>query len=229
MVKRWLRASRGSASRNVARFETLGSTTPASRVFGFDRGQPIDRWYIERFLQHHAADIHGHVLEIGGGDYARRFGGASATRIDVLHVESGQPGTTVVADLADAPHLESNAFDCIIATQTLQHIYQVRGAIATLHRVLTPGGVLLMTVPGISQISRFDMERWGDYWRFTTLSMQRLCQEVFAPANVTVESAGNVLAAAAFLHGLASAELNLDELTSHDRDYQLLITVRAIK
>jgi SAM-dependent methyltransferase len=210
-------------------FGSLRRLTPISRVFGFDRGQPIDRFYIEIFLSAHAGDIRGRVLEIGGNEYTHRFGKDRVTSCDVLHVEAGQPGTTIVADVTDAGSLSPDAFDCIICTQTLQHIYRVHDAMATLHRALKPGGVLLITMPGISQISRFDMDRWGDYWRFTTLSARRLCEDVFPPANVSVEAHGNVLSAIAFLHGLAAEDLRREELDHHDADYELVITARVVK
>ncbi|HJT21790.1 MAG TPA: methyltransferase, partial [Nitrospira sp.] len=94
---------------------------------------------------------------------------------------------------------------------------------------LKPGGVLLATVSGISQISRYDMERWGDYWRFTTKSVRRLVEEVFPADHVWVESYGNVYAAISFLHGIAAEEMTQRELNYRDRDYELLIGVRAVK
>ena len=211
------------------RFGDLQRLSPISREFGLDRGLPIDRFYMERFLAAHAHHIRGAVLEIGEPTYARRFGQARVTSCDVLHLEAGHPGVTLVADLADADHLPSGAFDCIVFTQTLQFIYDVHAAVRTLHRILAPGGVLLATVPGICQISRFDMDRWGDYWRFTSLSLRRLLEEVFAPAQVTVESRGNVLAAVALLHGLAAQELREEELDVHDADYEVLIAGVAVK
>ena len=78
---------------------------------------------------------------------------------------------------------------------------------ATIYRILTPGGTLLATFPGISQISRYDMDRWGEYWRFTTLSARRLLEAYFPPSQVSVASFGNVLATVAFLHGLAAEDL----------------------
>jgi hypothetical protein len=93
---------------------------------------------------------------------------------------------------------------------------------------LKPGGVLLATVPGISQISQYDMERWGDYWRFTSLSARRLIEEA-GSMEVTVRTYGNVLAAIAFLHGLAADELREKELNYSDPDYELLIAIRAVK
>lgn len=211
------------------RFGTICRVRPISRVFGFDRGHCIDRYYIEQFLSVYAPDIYGHVLEIGEGTYTREFGGDRVTHSDVLHVTEGNPNATIIDDLTCAKAIPSDTFECIIFTQTLQHIYDVRAAIQTLHRILKSGGVLLVTLPGISQISRYDMDRWGDYWRFTTLSARRLFEEAFPAANITVESYGNVLAGVAFLHGLAAEEVGPQKLDYHDPDYELLITVRAVK
>jgi SAM-dependent methyltransferase len=211
------------------RWGTLRRLTPVSRVFGFDRGLCIDRYYIENFLAHHTDDIQGQVLEIGDDAYTRRFGGERVTRSDVLHVAKGNPKATIVADLTCADHIPTDTFDCIIFTQTLLCIYDVRTALWHLHRILKPGGVMLATFPGISQISRYDMDRWGDYWRFTDASARRLFGDVFGPENVTIETYGNVLVACAFLHGLAAHELKQKELDYHDPDYQVIITVRAVK
>src|SRR5207302_1422674 len=114
---------------------------------------PIDRYYIENFLARHDSDIHGRVLEIGDDAYTRRFGGSRVTKSDVLHVAEGNPKATLVADLAQADWVPSEIFDCIIFTQTLQFIYDVKTVVRTLFRILKPGGVLLATVPGISQLS----------------------------------------------------------------------------
>ena len=202
---------------------------PFSPVFGSDRGQCIDRFYIERFLDKHAADIHGRVLEIAEDMYTRRFGGDRVSRSDVLQVPPGGRRATIVGDLTTGAGLEATLFDCVILTQTLPVIYDVTAAVKTLHRILRPGGTILATVPGISQISRYDMDRWGDYWRFTTLSMQRLFETVFPGDAVSVRSHGNVLVAVAFLQGLAVEDLRPEDFESDDPDYQLLITVRALK
>jgi SAM-dependent methyltransferase len=210
-------------------FGDLRRVTPISRDFGFERGQPVDRYYIERFLARHSADIHGRVLEVGDDHYTRSFGGSRVTHSDVLDLPRDNPRATVVADLTQAGHVPSEQFDCIIFTQTLQYIFDLEKGISTLCRLLKPGGVLLGTFPVISQICRFDMDRWGDYWRFTSASIQRLLAGVFGPEGVEVEAQGNVLAAVCFLHGLAAQEMTAAELDFQDPDYQLLITARAVK
>lgn len=210
-------------------FGDLRRTTPISRIFGFDRGLPVDRYYIEQFLAEYASDVRGRVLEVGDRTYTQRFGGDAVTRSDVLHVDAGAPGATIVADLTDAREIDSNSFDCIILTQTLHFTYRLEAEVAELHRILKPGGVVLCTVPGISQISRFDMDRWGDFWRLTTLSARQLFETAFPAANVAVSSFGNVLAATALLQGIATEELTAAELDHNDPDYQVIVAVRAVK
>jgi SAM-dependent methyltransferase len=202
---------------------------PIRPAFGYGHGQCIDRYYIESFLDRYSADIQGHVLEIADNTYTHQFGGERILRSDVLHVSHDHSRATIVADLTCADQIPSETFDCIILTQTLQFIYDMRATLRTLHRILKPGGVLLATFPGISQIARYDMEHWGEFWRLTTLSSCKLFAEFFPENCVTVQAFGNILTTIAFLHGLVSAELRREELDCHDRDYEMLITVRARK
>jgi SAM-dependent methyltransferase len=232
-VKRWIRKElhryRMRPPLGWVRFGTLSRLTPISQIFGLDRGQPIDRYYIDTFLRKRSGDIHAHVLEIGEPYYTRQFGGNRVTRSAVLHAVSGNPAATLVGDLVTGQGIPRDAFDCMILTQTFHVIYDVRAAIATVFSALKPGGVLLATVPGISQISRYDMDRWGDYWRFTTRSARLLLEEVFPAENVLVEAYGNVYSAIAFLHGLAAEELSQEKLDHRDQDYEVVITLRAVK
>jgi SAM-dependent methyltransferase len=211
------------------RFGTFRRVQPVSRIWGGDRGLPVDRYYIDAFLSSNGGDIQGRVLEVSDNSYTRRFGADRVSRSDVLDVAPDNPKATIIADLVDAPHLPSDTFDCVICTQTLQYIPDVASAVATLHRILRPGGVLLLTLPGISQTSRHDMERSGDYWRFTDCSARWLLSRSFRSQDVQVDAFGNVLAAVSFLHGLAAGELRQGELDYHDPDYQVSITVRAVK
>lgn len=229
-LKEWWHKDQCSPPVGRVNLGNLRRLTPISRVWGFDRGQPVDRYYIESFLAAYAHDVRGHVLEIAGDDYTVRFGGARVTQSDVLHAVAGNPRATIVGDLQQAEQIQCNTFDCVICTQTLLVIYDVRAAIQTLHRILKPGGVLLLTAPGgAHQIAREDMEQWGDYWRFTSLSVKRLCEEVFLPSSVKVEAFGNVLTAISFLHGLAAADLRKEELDYRDPYYEVTITARAVK
>ena len=211
------------------RFGQLRRLKPVTTDYGNSRGLEIDRYYIEKFLSDHAADIHGHVLEIKHNTYTLKYGGDRVTRSDVLHKVQGNPHATIVADLSNGDHLPSDTFDTIIFTQTLQFIYDIHSTVATLYRILRPGGILLATMSGMAQISREDFEMWGEYWRFTSLSACLLFEEVFPKENILVHSYGNVLAAISFLEGLAVEDLKKKELDSHDPNYEILIAIRAQK
>jgi SAM-dependent methyltransferase len=213
---------------NKVNFGNLRRLNPISRTFGYDRGLPIDRYYIENFLTDRSLDVRGSVLEIGDAAYTRRFGGDRVTKSDVLHVVEGNPAATIIGDLTNSDLIPSASFDCLILTQTLHLIYNIQEAVQTIDRILKPGGVALVTVPGISQIA---IDEWKDYWcwSLTSISAHKLFAEVFPTENVTIEYYGNVLAATAFLQGLATQELTTAELDYRDPSYQMLITIRVVK
>ena len=209
-------------------FGDFGHPVPVSQDFGFDRGLPVDRYYVEAFLARHAGDIAGRVLEVGSDDYSRRFGGAHITRQDVLHVHAGNPAATIIGDASTPGVLPAAAFDCIVFTQTLHLIFDMPAAAAQLHAALKPGGVLLVTTPGISQIDR---GQWGEqwFWSLTLASLRRLLGGPFGADAVAAEANGNVLAATAFLQGLASSEVSAAKLDVHDEAYPVIVTARAVR
>lgn len=234
----WLRTQRRAYKHHPplgkVKWGELRQLKPISFCCGLDRGQPIDRYYIEQFLAHNDQEIQGRVLEVGNNFYTRKFGGDRILTSDVLHAIADNPDATIVANLADAPQIPSNSFDCFILTQTLQYVYDVQRAVRTIHRILKPGGVVLVTLPNLTPIvdPESKSEAWGSdcwYWGFTNISAQKLFAEVFSAENVQVEPHGNLIAATAFLQGLSSQELKPEELNHCDPRYQVIITVRAVK
>ena len=142
---------------------------------------PIDRVFVERFIGERAGDIRGRVLEIAAPDYTTRYG-TEVTRVDILMAQEGNTEATIVGDLTDAPQIPSDWFDCAIVTQTLQFVYDVRAALATLHRILAPDGVLLATVPGITKISPPEDAEYGEWWHYTGRSALGSRRRRSAPA-----------------------------------------------
>ncbi|TGQ35678.1 methyltransferase domain-containing protein [Mesorhizobium sp. M00.F.Ca.ET.216.01.1.1] len=210
-------------------FGDLGEVTPLSRAFGGDRGTPLDRYYIESFLQRHAGDVRGRVAEIGDNVYTQRFGRERVNHSDIIDSpESANPHATIRIDLQNEEAIDAFCFDCMIVTQTLHMIYDVRAALAAIHRALAPGGVVLATVPGITSIDSHDgPEKW--FWAMTQTAARRLFEERFGPAGVEVEQFGNVLAATAFLQGLAFEEIDRASLDVVDPLYPVITGIRATK
>ena len=214
--------------RGTVRFGSFRRLTPISPVFAIDRGLPIERYYIEKFLDQYRDDIRGRALEFGDTFYLDKFGDDQITQKEVFsYVES--PEATIVGDLTGTEELPSNTMDCIVCTQTIQMIYDIRLSVKRLHDMLKPGGVLLVTTHGTSKIGRhLDTDGWAEYWHLTQQAAKSLFEENF-DGEVTVDAYGNVLTAMSALHGLAAEELTTAELDHKDRNFDVVVTVRAVK
>jgi SAM-dependent methyltransferase len=233
VASKWLRPLRGLyrvalrthglAAMNLGQIRSMA---PLSKNWGYDRGTPVDRYYIERFLGQHEQDVQGRVLEVQEDDSSRRFGGTRVAQQDILNIDASNPNATLIGDLADPATLPAHSFDCIILTQTLHLVFDLGAAVANVRRALRPGGVLLITVPGITPVQSGLGYDW--YWSLTEDSLRRLLLQAFDPAKVTVETHGNLLAATAFLHAAAAEEIPRRKLDRVDRAYPVTIAARAV-
>jgi SAM-dependent methyltransferase len=201
----------------------LRRTTPFSTTWGYERGTPVDRYYVERFLERFSADVRGAVLEIGDARYTRRFG-RGVERSHVLDIRSTRD-TTIVADLAHADAVASAQFDCFVCTQMLQYVLDVPSALRHAHRMLRPGGVMLATVPFVQRVDPPLAD--VDYTRFTPALARALFADAFGAENVAVEPMGNVLSCIAILTGLSAQDLSRRELEVRDPLYPAVVTIRA--
>ncbi|WP_029232399.1 methyltransferase domain-containing protein [Butyrivibrio sp. VCB2006] len=203
----------------------LQSTEPVSVEFGFDRGLPIDRYYIESFLSDNASRIKNvkSAIEVGEDKYLSRFFGGEDCQRDILEYDKGM-------NLTDSKTLPFEKYDVFICTQVFNFIYDVKQAIKGSWQLLKPGGVMLATVAGnISQVSWMDMDDYGDYWRFTYKAVERLFQENFE-GNIEVIPYGNVVAATAFVQGCAIEDLpDINVLNRVDSGFAICIGVVAKK
>lgn len=210
-------------------YVTLGmrGTAPVHPAFGSGVGMPIDRFYIERFLDQHRRLITGQVLEIGDRSYTSKLG-TDITASHVLSSEDG-PDTTYVGDLSLCPEIPDGTYDCIVLLQTLHYVFDMCGAVSEVHRILKPGGTVLCTVPGISQISRFDMDHWGDRWRLTSLGARELFESVFPAEEISVDAYGNAFSSVCFLQGVPADRLPRTKLDMLEPDYELIVAVCATR
>ena len=206
------------------------SLKPISREFGLDRGTPVDRYYIEHFLSHNRKYISGKLLEVADDTYIRKYGHIGSEYNILSYENECFRDNIIVGDLTKPNTLENLNINCFVCTQTLNFIFDVKMAIEGIYKCLAPGGVALVTVAGISQISRYDYNRWGDFWRFTDMSIKKLFIDIFGNNNVRVSTYGNLFASKALLDGICIEDLSsVDVLKKRDKDYQCLITLIARK
>ena len=202
---------------------------PFSNKFGWNRGTPIDRYYIEKFLEYNRYSMKGIALEIAEDTYIQKFG-QDVTTIEILFPNDSLGTATIIGDLTVAETIPEQKVDCFIATQTFNFIFDFHEAIRNAHKVLKTDGVLLATVSGISQISRYDMDRWGDYWRFTSLAMKKTFEHVFGVGNVEITPYGNAFAATAYLQGVVVEDIKDNEkLDALHQDYECIIGIKAVR
>lgn len=198
--------------------------TPLDDAYGMGRGTPVDRYYIETFLDLHKELIRGKVMEIGDRIYTEKFGGEKVTESVILHVEREAPEIgQIKGDLSTGEGLKGESVDCLICTQTLPFIYDVRSAANQIVRILKKGGTALLTVAGLSQIIQYERLHYGHFWSFTEQSLGRLFEGNAEVDSVDVVTYGNVKASTAFLYGISYEELSQGDLDFHDPNYQLLV------
>lgn len=137
-------------------------------------------WYVNDLLAEHvrnaAAGLTGDlVVDLGCGQQPYREYFAGFVRYLGLD-RPGMPDTgevvDVFADAADLP-LTSSIADAVICTEVMEHVPDPRRMLADVHRVLRPGGALVLSVPFTWHIH----DEPYDYWRFTEYGLHRILEE----------------------------------------------------
>ncbi len=201
---------------------------PISRVYGAERGQLIDRYYIEKFLAKNKDAIFGKVMEIQDDRYTATFGEDRVTKADILDIDRKNKRATIYGDLRKLTNVTNSQYDCLILTQVLHLIDDMDSAISECKRILKPGGTLLVTVPTISRIDVAAGVK-GDFWRLTSASAQYLFGKHFSKEKLVIEEWGNVVSGMGFWVGLAREELSPEELSAKDENFPCVITIRATR
>lgn len=223
-----LNTIRGKINRTIKPVESLlvtKSTKPISTKFGFDRGKPIDRYWIEKFIKANKNYIKGRCLEIGDSRYTQLFGENRITKIDVLDIDKKNKTANIYADLRKMPNIVSNTYDCIILTHVLGMVDNLNSAVSELHRILKPGGTILATSASLSPT--YDLT--SNYWRFTVAGFRYLFSKKFTPKKINALSYGNVLTGQYFWVGLSSEDLKLKDLDYDDPSFPCIVAIRATK
>lgn len=79
-----------------------------------------------------------------------------------------------VCSIEDFP--ATRTYDCVIATDVLEHIADDRAAFAKLADLTRPGGTILITVPAGQWLFGYHDETLGHYRRYSRASLRRLAE-----------------------------------------------------
>lgn len=199
------------------------SMKPISTKFGYDRGKPIDRYWIESFLHSNKEKIYGKVLEIVDNTYTKAYG-TNITKSDVLDLNVKNPKANIKGNLKAVPRIPSNSYDCIILTQVLGMVDDYDSAISECSRILKKGGTLVVTTSCFSSL-RSGIEQ--NYWRFTPASAKYVFKKHFN--SVEVKSYGNVLSGQCFWVGLSQDELTKEQLEYNDPYFPCVLGILCTK
>ena len=200
--------------------------SPISDYCGFERGRPLDRYYIDKFIKENQSSIKGFILEFLEPEYASVYA-EPTSKIETMDIDITNKSATIIGDIRNAYNIQSSYFDCIIATQLLQFIDDLDASLSELIRILKPGGVMLISVPSVSRIDPIAGVD-GDYWRFTCSSLTYLLTK-HKDVTFTINSAGNLYAIGISLLGGTVEDANVAKLSYNDQNFPLVIFAKVSK
>jgi hypothetical protein len=197
-------------------------TEPVSLQFATERGTPVDRYYIEKFLDSNRKYIKGDVLEIEDNTYTLQFGSDGCKSL-VMDVSSNADIVDFLANLETGEGIRDQVADCFICTQTLMYLYDMKSVSENIHRLLKTGGVALITCSGLSQNSRRCMDNYGCTYNFNVDALKRMFADKEKFEVLDAGSYGNVKTVCAHLAGLCGEDLADEDFEVDDKYYPLIV------
>ncbi|WP_169221635.1 methyltransferase domain-containing protein [Brasilonema sp. UFV-L1] len=224
-------------SQTVEYLETLGLLSPAVNTldwgdlkrrfpichkFGFTRGTPVDRYYLDKFISEIRHQVVGSVLEIGGVLLNKEIYQLSvATEYQTLDLVS-RPGVTVVGDAHDSTIIMPESLDTVLVFNVLEHCHNPWVVVQNIYSWLRVGGKCFCMVPSAQKLHSLPK----DYWRPLPDGMKQLFQD-FSESNLHIY--GNPLTVLASFMGVAAEELSPQDLDDFHPDYPVATCIAALK
>ena len=196
--------------------------------WGYRRGTPVGRVYIDMFLNKYRECIRGDIMEVAETTYSERFCQKNdTTSFTAIHVEKKEGCRQ--ANLETGEGFYKEEFDTMIITQTLAYIYNLNEVINTIYRSLKQGGHCFVTVTDIGHMGSIETEKYGAFWGFHRAGIAKLFTEVFGENNVMIESYGNLKTVVAQLYGICAEDLDKKIINKKDDRYPMIIGIVARK
>jgi SAM-dependent methyltransferase len=184
---------------------------PISTDFGWSRGTPVGRHYVNKFVAEMATGLGGTVLEFGESRYKACF--KTVQQYQVIDVVPG-PSVDYVCDIHDVSSVPEHYFDVIVCTQVLEHVERPVDALRQLHKLLKHDGHLICTVPFLAHIHYVPT----DFYRF---SIDAICSALGTAGFQVLEArnSGNALVTLGSLLGYAAEDFRSKEMEVVDNVY----------
>ena len=195
---------------------------PLCNLFGFTRGIPIDRYYLDKFISEIRPQVTGTVLEVGGLLQNRElYQFSQATEYHTLDI-AANPGVTQIGDVHDLAMFKPNSLDAVVIFNVLEHCHNPWIVVKNIYIWLKEGGKCFCMVPSAQRLHDFP----GDYWRPLPDGMQQLFQD-FRQRKLYVY--GNPMTVIASFMGISAQELSHEELNDFHPDYPVTTCMVARK
>jgi len=133
------------------------------------------------WIRRHAADCRGRLLSVGSGSDEDGQGGyyrdyfQACTEYVTSEID-GRYGVDWSVDVRDMAGIEKATFDGVFCSGVLEHVDDFQSGLAEIHRILKPGGILLLGLP-FRQALHLQPH---DYWRFTEHAIRYLLEDKYA-------------------------------------------------
>lgn len=116
----------------------------------------------------------GAVLDIGSGRSPfRDILTPRVASFDTLDIDDRIPGLTYQLDIHNLAGVPEASYDTALCIDVLEHTHHPARALAEIHRILRPGGTVVVSVPHLSRLH----DEPNDYYRFTAFGLRVLLEE----------------------------------------------------
>jgi SAM-dependent methyltransferase len=117
--------------------------------------------------------VKGTVLDAGAGDLnGRRLLAPYCSKYVSIDIERRSPELDYLGDVRDMKQFADESFDTVYTSQVLEHVAEPWRALGEFHRVLRPGGRLIVQVPFLGGLH----EEPYDFFRYTPFGLRSLLE-----------------------------------------------------
>lgn len=161
-MRSWLRSNRKKIERDLSDSSQWHHFSPVFYA-QYKTVLPL----VERYVK-------GRIIDLGCG--TMRFKDLLMSKADVYHTLDLWPWSedvTYAGDVQNMSMIAGASYDSALCLEVLEHVPNPSRAIAEIHRILKPGGVLIVSVPHLSRLH----DEPYDYFRFTIHGLRYLLED----------------------------------------------------